>query len=451
MGSSSTSTNPTIGLPQGGGALQGIGETFAPDLHTGTGNFSIPIALPPGRNGLQPQLALSYGSGSGNGPFGLGWSLAVPTVTRKTSKGVPRYRDRSDLAQRDTFILAGSEDLVPVAGATAPFRYYRPRSEGLFARIAHDESADLWEVSAKDGMVSRYGLAQADGVRAVVADPARPERIFAWYLSETVDTFGNRITYEYWRDRDASRRFDQLYLARIRYADYGADRFLVSVSFEYEERPDPFSDCRAGFEIRTRHRCKRIAIRTDADRERLVRSYDLAYRDDAGNAASLLASITATGHDDERPDGTEALPPVEFRYTAFEPERRKFFPLRGDDLPARSLAAGGIELVDLFGRGLPDFLEMNGTVRYWRNRGNGAFDRPRQMTAAPAGLRLGDPGVELVDADGNGRADLMVTASPSAGYYPLSFEGRFDERSFKRFPQAPSFDLRDPKCRLVDF
>ena len=114
-------------------------------------------------------------------------------------------------------------------------------------------------------------------MRAVVADPARPERIFAWNLSETVDTFGNRITYEYWRDRDASRQFDQLYLARIRYADYGADRFLVSVSFEYEERPDPFSDCRAGFEIRTRRRCKRIAIRTDADRERLVRSYDLTY------------------------------------------------------------------------------------------------------------------------------------------------------------------------------
>ena len=452
MGSSSTSTDQTISLPHGGGALQGIGETFAPDLHTGTGNFTIPITLPSGRNGFQPQLALTYSSGSGNGPFGLGWSLGVPVVTRKTSRGVPRYRDRSDLAQRDTFILAGSEDLVPVAGATAPLRHYRPRSEGLFARIAHDETADVWEVHTKDGLVSRYGLAQADDVRAVVADPARPERIFAWYLSETVDPFGNRIVYEYRRDRGASRRFDQLYLARIRYADYGADRFLVSVSFEYEERPDAFSDCRAGFEIRTRHRCKRIAIRTDAERERLVRSYDLTYADDAAgrarNGASLLSRITVTGHDDERPDGTESMPPVEFRYTAFRPESRKFFPLRGDDLPARSLAAG-IELVDLFGRGLPDFLEMNGTVRYWRNRGNGTFDRPREMAAAP-GLRLGDPGVELLDADGNGRADLMVTTGPMSGYYPLSFEGRFDARSFRRFARAPSFDLKDPRCRLVD-
>jgi hypothetical protein len=42
-------------LPQGGGALQGIGETFSPDLFTGTGNFSAPVVLPPGRNSFQPQ------------------------------------------------------------------------------------------------------------------------------------------------------------------------------------------------------------------------------------------------------------------------------------------------------------------------------------------------------------------------------------------------------------
>jgi hypothetical protein len=49
-----------ISLPKGGGALQGIGETFSPDLHTGTGNFTLPVALPPGRNGFRPELNLVY-------------------------------------------------------------------------------------------------------------------------------------------------------------------------------------------------------------------------------------------------------------------------------------------------------------------------------------------------------------------------------------------------------
>ena len=62
--------------------------------------------------------------------------------------------------------------------------------------------------------------------------------------------------------------------------------------------------------------------------------------------------------------------------------------MQGADLPARSLSNRDLELVDLFGNGLPDVLEMNGSVRYWRNLGGGRFDRPREMTSAPAGLDL---------------------------------------------------------------
>jgi hypothetical protein len=84
-------SDQVISLPQGGGALSGLGETFAPDLHTGTGNFTVPLALAPGRNGFQPELNLVYSTGNGNGPFGPGWSLSIPSVSRKTSKGVPRF------------------------------------------------------------------------------------------------------------------------------------------------------------------------------------------------------------------------------------------------------------------------------------------------------------------------------------------------------------------------
>jgi hypothetical protein len=85
MANKSNSATQTISVPQGGGALHGIGETFSPDPHTGTGNFTVPLATPPGRNGFQPQLSLSYSTGTGNGPYGLGWSLTVPAVSRKTS------------------------------------------------------------------------------------------------------------------------------------------------------------------------------------------------------------------------------------------------------------------------------------------------------------------------------------------------------------------------------
>src|SRR5262245_46560987 len=120
-----------ISLPQGGGALAGLGETFQPDLHTGTGNLHVPLPLPPGRGALQPSLALSYSTGNPNGAFGLGWSLSLPQVRRKTSECIPRYRDDTDV-----FVLSRAEDLVPVSKPGESQRY-RPRTESAFPRITH--------------------------------------------------------------------------------------------------------------------------------------------------------------------------------------------------------------------------------------------------------------------------------------------------------------------------
>jgi len=118
MSDKSGTSEQIISLPKGGGALKGIGETLSPDLHTGTGNFTVPIVLPPGRNGFQPQLNLVYSTGNGNGFWGLGWGLSIPGVSRMTSHGVPRYRDYDSAEEPDVLILSGAEDLVPVPVAT---------------------------------------------------------------------------------------------------------------------------------------------------------------------------------------------------------------------------------------------------------------------------------------------------------------------------------------------
>ena len=75
-----------ISLPKGGGAIRGIGEKFSANPVTGTGSFNVPIFTTPNRSDFYPQLALYYDSGAGNGPFGLGWSLSVPVISRKTEK-----------------------------------------------------------------------------------------------------------------------------------------------------------------------------------------------------------------------------------------------------------------------------------------------------------------------------------------------------------------------------
>ena len=233
-----------LSLPRGGGAQHGIGETFTPDLHTGTANATVPIVIPPGRNGVQPELVLRYSSGAGNGAFGLGWSLATRAVTRKTASGVPLYDDA-----RDRFLLSGVEDLVPVSGAPAGAQRYRPRTEGRFALVDHLTSGtDHWEVRSPDGSVNVYGTPRPSGAPTTWADPAAlpspTGRIFSWHLSETRDSFRNRIAYGYRRDggRDGPHACDQLYLSEVAYADYGpegAEEFLVTVRLVYYDEPDP--------------------------------------------------------------------------------------------------------------------------------------------------------------------------------------------------------------------
>lgn len=462
-------------MPTGGGAIHGIGETFRPDLHTGTGNLTVPIVIPRGRNGFQPHLNLTYSSGHGNGPFGLGWAIDVPGIRRKTAKGIPRYRDYDPLPEmRDTFLLSGWEDLVALDAPAAEVVRYSPRTEGLFARIQRhrDGLNDYWTVATKDGVRSVYGTPRPGQADDTWIDPAvihRPHAgagraaVFAWNLSATRDPFGNRIEYLYdERDRGTADdralghgATDQPLLTAIRYADFDTGAragFLASVTFEYEARPDRFSGYRAGFEIRTTRRCSAIVVRTHADRDRLVRRYGLQYSNDTANGTSQLSAIHVSGFDDEGIAHRD-LPPLAFEYMGFAPEdpaRRDFFPIQGEELPAAALADASLELVDLFGQGLPDILEMAGTVRYWRNLGHGRFDRPRSMAEAPEGVALADPGVELIDADGDGRADLLVTQPDLSGYYSLQFDGRWDRRSLRKYGRAPTFALDDPEVRLVD-
>src|SRR5262249_13761798 len=140
---------------------------------------------------------------------------------------------------------------------------YRPRTEGLFARIEHvrDGTGDYWEVRSRDGMRTRYGTRRPGDGGADWRDPAVVDdraaggrgRVFAWRITETTDAFGNLVRYTYARDhgQEPGHAWDQPVIGRVEYADYG-DRadpsFLVRVDFEYEQRPDPFSDYRAGFE-----------------------------------------------------------------------------------------------------------------------------------------------------------------------------------------------------------
>jgi len=478
-------TAQILPLPKGGGSIQGLGETFQPDLRTGTGNLSLPLRTPPGREDMQPELALNYSTGTGNGAFGMGWRLSIPSVRRKLSKGIPCYRDRVDgqgnpvwHEDEDIFILSESDDLVHVGGDR-----YRPRVEGTFFRTRKtraDDGQACWMVEARSGLRSFFGTSANS---RIFSTEGGKTRILSWLLQETRDPHGNRVVYSYARDdgadllADLSRYpqerhhdYNQVYLSSIAYTNYvesalGAERFLWRIDFDYgefdaagkrvgswEARPDPFSTFRCGFELRTVRRCRRILIKRRlpgaAEQYEIIRSYKLTYRQADYSGHSLLTEFTHTGHaGNER----ESFPPIALDYTPFDPTQRRYetFTAACDYLPEKSLADPNYELVDLDGYGLPGVIHTTTTgYRYWRNLGDMRLAAPRPLTEIPAGVTLADTGVQFADMEGNGSADLLVTTGSQRGYYVNDFAGEWDQ--FRPMRQTPSVDLEDPHVRLVD-
>lgn len=81
---------------------------------TGGATYDIPIAVPPGINGVIPQLSLNYNSQSGNGLAGYGWNVSgVSVITRiPSTKFHDGIMDQVDFDALDRFSLDGQRLMV---------------------------------------------------------------------------------------------------------------------------------------------------------------------------------------------------------------------------------------------------------------------------------------------------------------------------------------------------
>lgn len=525
---------PAISLPKGGGAIRGIDEKFSVNPATGTSSLTVPISTTPGRSDFYPKLSLSYDSGAGNGPFGLGWNLSIPSITRKTDKGIPRYQDAEE---SDSFILSGAEDLVPslrktdgewtidtlddveVGGEVYTVQKYRPRIEGLFARIErwqHQERGEtFWKSISRDNVTSIYGKSPD----ARIFDPEDESRVFKWLLEATYDDKGNAILYEYKQENDdgidPSRPqeknrlsngtdFANKYLERIHYGNrepYKRDEessqpvlngdklfedcdWLFEVVFDYGEhdldnpgvdknqqwpcRPDPFSGYRAGFEIRTYRLCRRVLMFHHFEElgstPCLVRSTDFTYDGDPVSAyedyarvgnpvATYLESVTQTGYvrdNNEAQYTATSLPPFEFSYTRPEiDEEIRFVDAESlENLPS-GLDGSRYRWVDLDGEGVSDILTQQADAWFYKRNVGGARFAPVELLATKPSLALLQSGrQQFVDLAGDGQLDLVQFVDPVPGFYERSGEQGWN--TFRAFRFSPNIDWNDPNLRLID-
>ncbi|MEO5727507.1 MAG: SpvB/TcaC N-terminal domain-containing protein, partial [Byssovorax sp.] len=85
---------------------------------TGEYQYRIPIDVPQGRAGVQPSLALVYGSRGGNGHLGVGWQLQGLSEINRCAKtfATEGYADGVNFDADDVFCLDGHK-LIAVSGS----------------------------------------------------------------------------------------------------------------------------------------------------------------------------------------------------------------------------------------------------------------------------------------------------------------------------------------------
>ena len=404
----------TPSLPDSGG-IGGLGETFAPDLSTGTGTLAVPIDLPNGPNDSSPKLALRYDSSTPNGPFGLGWTISLPRLIRSTMIGRPRYDGT------DTLVLDGSGPLVRM-----PDGSLRPQVETGDWSI----DADGDGFTATDRAGTRFHLGSTDDSRIAGLGHGS----WAWLLHAIEDNLGELTTFA-WRTAGSQR-----YLDTVMWGPF-------ELRLAYEQRPDVLRWGRGGFLLQTAERCRSIELHIPGQPSSLVRRWKLGYESSSVNGASLLTSVALTGF---AADGSSiAAPVLRLGYTQpGAPAVRRIDPEDDRAAPPSLTDNGRVELVDWTGTGTADVIEFGagGSARVWPNHA-GRFGRP-QAAGVIAALAGRQSRSGLIDVDGDGIADIVRADVPLARYQPRTAAGLSRPVALA---QAPAISPGSPNARLADF
>ncbi|HWH86970.1 MAG TPA: SpvB/TcaC N-terminal domain-containing protein [Pseudomonas sp.] len=479
-----------------------IGKSWGAVGPTGAASFVLPIPASSGR-GWDPQLSLTYSSQTGNGPFGIGWALNAGQISLRTNKGVPRYDGHDEVVGSDgevwmpELLADGSLDSRLETtyqgeniGPHSVVRYWA-RVEGDFAlreywqrpsRLKEASPPGFWLIHGADGSLHVYGKT----ANARLTDPDDAQRISAWLLSESMNTHGKHICYQYKADdQDPDPIHDyraQRYLERVYYGNCTASEklyawddadpaqwgWLFHLLFDYGERttsltevpvydgatlqpwidrPDRFSTYGQGFALGTRRLCQQVLMfhhfpASEDDPPKLVRRLLLEYHTAPDRSQWAFGQIAAAHYQAFDASGfVENTPPVEFDYAPFELNKTPSRLFESQTQPGIE-DGGSYQCVDLYGEGLPGFLCRYDQSWYYREplRGTPQTDEIdygpwTPLERIPVADRSRGTEQLLTDLTGDGRLD-WITAQPGlSGFRTLNAQREFsDFVAFNKFP-----------------
>ncbi|XP_013381439.1 uncharacterized protein LOC106152422 [Lingula anatina] len=387
----------------GGGAEYLVGNLEGElNVDKGEVHYKIPLDLPPGPNNIQPDLAMTYSSGAGNGPLGIGWGLSLDTAIARCGLTIAQDGEirgiQNDLTDR--FCLDGQR-LVLVSGTygltDSEYRTEVNSYSKVVAKGHHGLGPDKFIVHTKDGRKLTFG--SSFGSKLIGNGQ---QCVHKWSISRIEDRFGNGVDITY-----SQPETEAGVLHHIRYG-------ISVVEFQYELRPDKTTAYLQGnilFSL-----TKRLKVIKVFNQNNLIRSYKYTYHP-TGYGGSKQSVLTALHMCDSQ---DKCLKPLSFNYGntlnldyTFERSTHKLYKYGKNYGWETSKHPRFIR--DMDGDGFADIVGFpNYGVFVSLNDGNGGFKTPTywsQEFGYTSGWRVENHPRHLADVDGDGLLDVVGFAN----------------------------------------
>ncbi len=264
----------------------------------GAATYRVPIWLPPGPRGLQPDLALTYNSQDDNGVIGVGWSLSGLSSIERCNKTKAQDGSAGSVAltTADRFCLNGNRLRLTsatdygVAGST-----YQTEIDDLTVVTAHESEGNgprYFTARTRDGTAYEYGKT----VDSRVA-PGTSTTPYRWKLNRVTDAAGNALIVSYVKSDGHAVP------ATISWTPLsaGSSTFAYSANFIYTDSRTA-ADSQTGYvanqKVVNKRRLESIQIRAATSGvAQTVRRYFLTYDSGPKTGRSRLTQITECADD----------------------------------------------------------------------------------------------------------------------------------------------------------
>lgn len=237
---------------------------------TGGATYQIPIHIPPGTNGMQPNVSLVYNSQTTNGIAGWGWNIAGLSVITRVQQTLFHNNQiiGVNLTETDRFALDGNLLIVTNGGDYgADGTVYHTELE-TFNQITSYGNAgtgpEWFEVRTKQGLILEYGNNQTSTNSRFMGG----SDVLFWRINKISDLNGNYVEYVYNNSDDESR------IVEIKYTgNTGLDPYN-SIKFYYSEREDQNENWIAGYPVKNHLILRAIGVFVEGKK---VKEYELKH------------------------------------------------------------------------------------------------------------------------------------------------------------------------------